>query len=142
PPANGTLSGLAPNLVYTPRVGFVGLDSFTFQPMDGYSFGSVGTVSITVAPPSPPAAPSGLLAELANSVNLTWTDNSRNETGFEIERSMDKSQWKLLAAVGADTTTYSDGSVAKNKSYSYRIRAVNAIGKSSYSNTASVKTPK
>src|SRR5213594_1315041 len=36
-------------------------------------------------------------------------------TGFEIERSMDKSQWKLLAAVGADTTTYSDGSVAKRR---------------------------
>jgi len=34
------------------------------------------------------------------------------------------------------------GEEAKNKSYSYRIRAVNAVGKSPYSNTASVKTPK
>jgi hypothetical protein len=142
-PANGILSGTAPNLVYTPQVGFVGADSFTFQPKDAYSFGSVGTVSITVVPPSPPLAPSDLVAGLgASAVNLSWTDNSWNETGFEIERAVDKGQSKLLAIVGANISVYVDGTVSKNKSYSYRIRAVNAAGKSPYSNTATVKTPK
>ena len=142
-PANGALSGTAPNLVYTPRVGFVGADSFTFQPKDAYSFGSVGTVSIAVVPQSPPLAPSDLVAGLgASTVNLSWTDSSQNETGFEIERAVDKGQPKLLAVVGANTSVYVDGTVSKNKSYSYRIRAINAAGKSPYSNTATVKTPK
>ena len=34
PPATGTLSGLAPDLIYTPDAGFVGSDSFTFTVTD------------------------------------------------------------------------------------------------------------
>ena len=30
-PLHGTLSGLEPNLTYTPDTGFVGTDSFTFK---------------------------------------------------------------------------------------------------------------
>ena len=55
---------------------------------------------------------------------------------------VDKGQSKLLAIVGANTSVYVDGTVSKNKSYSYRIQAINAAGKSPYSNTATVKTPK
>jgi hypothetical protein len=143
-PAHGTLSGSAPNMVYRPQPGFVGTDSFTFRPQDSYSFGSIGTVSISVTSPTVPLAPSGLLAQSGapTSVTLTWSDNSRNETSFEIERSIDKSAWKLLVSVGANTNSYSDTTVVKNKSYSYRVRAVNAVGKSDFSNTVSVKTPK
>src|SRR5207244_7518035 len=38
-----------------------------------------------------PDAPSGLaaVAVAANQVNLSWTDNSSNETGFKIEQSLD-----------------------------------------------------
>ncbi len=50
PPANGTLMGDAPNLTYTPNLGFMGEDSFTFTVSDG-EFTVPGTVTITVAPP-------------------------------------------------------------------------------------------
>ena len=33
-PSNGTLSGTAPNLTYTPALGYVGSDSFTFRISD------------------------------------------------------------------------------------------------------------
>ncbi len=46
--SNGTLSGTPPNLTYTPDVGFVGSDSFTFLVSDGNSGNSTATVSITV----------------------------------------------------------------------------------------------
>lgn len=51
-PANGTLSGTAPNLTYTPAAGFTGADSFTFKANNGAD-SNVATVSITVlaAPP-------------------------------------------------------------------------------------------
>ncbi len=48
-PANGALSGTAPNLTYTPDSGFIGADSFTFTADDGELM-STGTVSITVNP--------------------------------------------------------------------------------------------
>ena len=47
-PANGSLSGVAPNLTYTPNADFVGADSFTFQASDGVANSSLATVSINV----------------------------------------------------------------------------------------------
>ncbi len=47
-PVNGSLSGNAPNLTYTPDLNFAGTDSFTFTVKDGYLTSSEATVSITV----------------------------------------------------------------------------------------------
>ena len=46
-PSNGTLSGTAPNLTYTPTLNFNGSDSFTFKVNDGALDSSAATVSIT-----------------------------------------------------------------------------------------------
>ncbi len=48
--AHGTLSGTAPNLVYTPSANFTGSDSFTFKVNDGVQNSTLSTVSITVNP--------------------------------------------------------------------------------------------
>lgn len=48
-PTRGTLSGAAPNLVYTPNAGFAGSDSFTFRVNDGKVDSEAAAVSITVA---------------------------------------------------------------------------------------------
>jgi len=47
-PANGTLSGTAPNLTYTPNPGFTGSDSFTFKANDGLEDSNIATVSVDV----------------------------------------------------------------------------------------------
>ena len=49
-PANGVLSGTAPNLTYTPNTDFNGSDSFTFRVNDGNVNSNIATVSITVTP--------------------------------------------------------------------------------------------
>jgi hypothetical protein len=49
-PANGTLSGTAPNLTYTPNPGYTGPDSFTFKANDSTADSNVATVTITVNP--------------------------------------------------------------------------------------------
>ena len=49
-PANGTLSGIAPNLSYSPSADFNGTDSFTFVVNDGMVTSVSALVSITVAP--------------------------------------------------------------------------------------------
>ena len=55
-PSNGTLSGTAPNLTYTPASGFSGTDSFTFQTTDGTNLSNVATVTLNVSAAAPVAS--------------------------------------------------------------------------------------
>jgi hypothetical protein len=88
-------------------------------------------------PPTPPAAPTNLSATVQNcNINLSWTDNANNEDGFKIERSLNGTSFSQIATVGANVTTYNDGSVTDQTQYWYRVRAYNAGGNSAYSNTA------
>jgi hypothetical protein len=47
-PSHGTITGTAPNLIYTPVTGYLGPDSFTFKTNDGIVDSNIATVSITV----------------------------------------------------------------------------------------------
>jgi hypothetical protein len=99
----------------------------------------------TAAPPPPaPNAPSALSATASSSsqINLSWADNSSNESSFKIERCQGAgcSSFAEIATVGADVTSYNNGGLTANTSYSYRVRASNAGGDSAYSNSASATT--
>jgi len=48
-PAHGSLTGSAPNLVYTPAPNYHGQDAFVFQAFDGQGYSNLATVSITVS---------------------------------------------------------------------------------------------
>lgn len=92
-----------------------------------------------------PAAPTGLsaralLSGAKASVTLAWRDNATNETGVELQRSVNGSSFTTLATLAADTTTFVDATVARRTTYWYRVRAVNAAGSSGYSGTVSVTT--
>jgi hypothetical protein len=98
----------------------------------------------TVAPPTPPPAPTNLTATAASSsqINLTWADNSENEAGFKIERCQGSgcSDFAEIAAVGANVLSYSDKNLLALTTYYYRVRAYNAGGDSGYSNEAGATT--
>ena len=91
-----------------------------------------------------PITPGTLSANAISStqVNLSWADNSTNETGFEIERSTgDNSSYSSIATTAAGVTTYQDnGNLSAATTYYYRVRAVNATGASGYSNEANATT--
>ena len=76
-PTSGTLSGTAPNLVYTPNADFNGADSFTFETSDGTLSSTVGTVSITVNPinDAPTADPGAVTLNEDGSAVVTLTAN-------------------------------------------------------------------
>ncbi|MEN8126950.1 MAG: DNRLRE domain-containing protein [Planctomycetota bacterium] len=133
-------TGLAPSTQYTYTV--TARDKSTNQNTTAASNPASAT---TDAAPNPPAAPSGLSATAisASQINLSWTDNATDETGFKIERSKrDNSSFEQVATVGANVTSYSDTGLKKNTTYYYRVRATNADGDSAHSNEASAKTPK
>jgi hypothetical protein len=95
-----------------------------------------GTVTLPI-----PAAPSSLAATAVSSsqINLSWIDNSDNENGFKIERAPDNSgtpgTFTQIGYVGAGVTTYQDSGLSASTIYHYRVRAYNASGHSSYTET-------
>ncbi|HEX8557433.1 MAG TPA: S8 family serine peptidase [Pyrinomonadaceae bacterium] len=90
----------------------------------------------------PPAAPSGLKAAAASKtqINLTWDDNSSNETGFRVERSADGVSFAQVATVGAGVRSYASTGLTSCKKYYYRVSAYNANGASAWTATASATT--
>ena len=94
-------------------------------------------------PDAPPAAPSNLAAAAVSTtqINLSWTDNASNETGFKVERKTGSGgTYAQIGTVGANVTTYSDSGLTASTTYYYRVRANNAIGDSGYSNEANATT--
>ncbi|MDQ8199292.1 Ig-like domain-containing protein [Pelagicoccus enzymogenes] len=76
-------------------------------------------------------------AALADDVVLTWSDNSDNEDGFNIERAAGDGVFETIAQVGADVQTYTDATAVEGVDYQYRVNAYNAFGYSGYTNVAS-----
>lgn len=100
------------------------------------------TSSQIFTPLLPPAAPSGLTARVVSSsrIDLTWTDASSNETGFDLWI-LDSTGWHSLRTLAANRTTESVTGLSPTTSYSFRVRAQNANGSSASSNTVSATTP-
>ena len=82
-----------------------------------------------------PIAPSGLTPSVISQteIDVTWTDNSSDETGFEVGVSSDNSSWTTVTKA-ANTTSHSFTSLAlPGHLYYFRVRAINSFGNSSYS---------
>jgi len=134
---NGSLAASAADSTFTAgRVGFgTKGDAATFDNL---------VVAGTAAPaPAAPAAPSNLTATAASAtqVNLTWADNSTNESGFKVERSTDGVTFTQVATVGSNATGYTASGLLPSTAYTFRVRAYNATGDSAYTSNAVVTTP-
>ena len=90
-----------------------------------------------------PAAPSGLVANVVNAnwINLSWNDNSDNESTFSIERRVASGTFGLTATAAKNATSLIDATVQGGLTYEYRIQALNPAGASAYSNIATATTP-
>ena len=103
------------------------------------------TPTPTPTPTGAPNAPSNLTANAvsASQINLNWSDNSSDETGFSIERCAGNgcTNFAQIATVGANTTSYPDPGLTSKTWYRYRVLAFNGNGNSAYSNIAQDRTP-
>lgn len=109
----------------------------------GWSWTGGAPFDAVITPPAPPAAPSNLVATPLTHVriDLSWSDESNNESGFEIERLGQGNPFALIATVGPNQTAYTDMPLEAEEAYCYRIRAVNAYGESDWSDVVCVETP-
>ena len=57
-------------------------------------------------------------------INLGWTDNATNETGYRVYRNA-----QLIATLGANATSYTDNPPGSGP-YSYGVQAFNDVGTS------------
>jgi len=69
---------------------------------------------------------------------LVWQDHSDDEVGFEVLRSDNGKEFRVVGVVGADTAHYND-KVGKyiTGGFSYKVRAFNEAGRSEDSNVVS-----
>jgi len=115
------------------------------EAIDIYGNVTVGLVWSFLTQTEPiPAKPTNLSATLVSTtqVDLSWDDNSNNESGFKIERKDGiDGNWSQINVVSNDATFFSDtGSKWPGEKY-YRIRAFNGSGNSDYSNESFVTIP-
>ncbi len=93
---------------------------------------------------TPPAAPTALSATAASSsqVNLKWTDNATNESGYYVERCTGSgcTSFARIASLGAGATALANTGLSPSTTYNYRVQAFNGAGISGYSNTAGATT--
>jgi peptidyl-Asp metalloendopeptidase len=131
--SSGALTG-------TPGSTNVGTNTFTVSVSDGRGGSDTATLQITVAAPQF-AAPSNLVATANGTkrIDLTWNDNSTNETGFRIERSTNNNKFSHVATVGAGIKSYVNTGLRRGTTYYYRVRATSSSTPSAWSNTASAK---
>jgi hypothetical protein len=115
-----------------------------FIVIDGFGI-DAGDFTFTLTPsiPHTPAAPTDLTATAVSPtrIDLEWTDNSGDEQGFRIERSLDAFVFSEIATVATNVTTFSDTTVSPDTLYFYRVFSFNNFGNSEASNIAFAQTP-
>jgi hypothetical protein len=85
---------------------------------------------------SVPAVPTNVTATATafNKINLTWKDNSNNETGFEVYRSTSSSgTYNIVSTTVANATTFTDSTLSPSATYYYKVQAINKFGNSGLS---------
>ncbi|TRX60121.1 prolyl oligopeptidase family serine peptidase [Fulvivirga sp. M361] len=92
--------------------------------------------AVISAPTTPVALPAS-----STSINVFWTDNSDNETGFEIYRSTTAGgPYVLLTVASADAIGHVDSNLIPNTTYYYVIRAINNQGGSPFTSEVNTVT--
>ena len=110
----------------------------------GSADSNIKSAVTTGTPPAvKPQAPFDLRATAISDsqIKLIWKDNSNNETGFKLERSLTQvGGYAQVAELPVGSTAYDDNGLAAATTYFYRIKAYNSAGDSDYSSLASAIT--
>ena len=105
----------------------------------GASYGYLNALIIESYPAETlPSTPSQLTATPgSNQIRLTWQDNAIQEAGYEIWRSLSRSDgYSLLHTTAANIASYTNEGVSRGTTYYYKVRTV--LDDGSYSDFSAV----
>jgi VCBS repeat-containing protein len=121
-PLHGVISGMAPNLVYTPVTGFAGADTFSFVANDGSADSSAATVTLQVKTLSrpPEAEDQWMLLDEDTSVEITLNagDPDGDELTFTI---VSPPQHGTLTGSGANLIYTPDPDYSGDDRFTFRV---------------------
>ena len=137
---------LGANATSTSVTGLTANTSYYFR-IRSYNSGGVSantaTASVTTLD-APPIAPSGLVASASSQsqIQLSWTDNSTDESGFYIDQASTSgfSTGLVTRSVGANVSSFTATGLASASTYYFRVRAYKAVGASANTLPASATT--
>lgn len=110
----------------------------TLPQIDGYDM--PGLTRIILAPKSGDPSDLKVTAVTSSSISLSWADNSTNETGFEVYRSLSTGLFELVQTLGSNTTTYTNSTLPANTRFNYYVKAVITGDATAFSNKVSQTT--
>ena len=153
--ATGTyslLTTVAANTIATEDTGLTPATEYCYQvramgALDAPPSTFTASGCATTAAPPPPGTPSDLVATATSitAIGLTWTDNSSDESGFEIWRSTDGAggTFTLRTTTAADATSGSDTGLTAGTQYCYEVRAIGTapMPQSAFSNVSCATPP-
>lgn len=90
-----------------------------------------------------PENPYDLKGRLTNGkIFLNWKDDTLREENFEVERSEDdETTFERVGMTNRNSLMFTDSTMQGGKTYKYRVRAVNTLGASGYTNMVTFTMP-
>ena len=91
-----------------------------------------GPDTVTLPEPQPPDPPANVAADALDSTSaqVTWIDQSSDETGFRIWRSLTDGNYESVGETAANVTSYIDHDLQPGTTYYYKVSAFNNAGNS------------
>ncbi len=128
----GAAASAATGAILTRNVAVSAATNALYRVLATNAGGSTPSASVSLNNTVAPAAPSNVRVVSCTpdgtvaSCNLTWIDNSNNNTGFRIQRATNANfTGATTNTVGANATTFSVGNLARGVSLYFRVQAYN-----------------
>ncbi|MGA1864138.1 MAG: Ig-like domain-containing protein, partial [bacterium] len=121
-PSNGTLSGTAPKLTYTPNNNFAGSDSFSFKVYDGIVYSNTAIISITVTPVEDSIMDCTIYEDAEDGYTTGWIIYDKDPSNAWIANVFDSDRQSHVIELGSVNRDYcylfqnENGSKLKNAS--------------------------
>lgn len=98
---------------------------------------SLDICTITNNKPNPPSNLSAVINSENTGFELSWIDNSDDESGFQVERSEDNSTFVSIGQTSANTNEFFDDEIQTFTTYYYRVKAI-STDDSNFSNIVEI----